>query len=71
MFKTSNFGTRDHPLFGTAFVPLGDLVRLAGEWYRRMESRRQLAELDSRLLRDVGLSREAAREEARKPFWQA
>jgi uncharacterized protein YjiS (DUF1127 family) len=33
------------------------------------KSRRQLAELDDRLLRDIGLDRGAARYEADKGFW--
>ena len=33
-------------------------------------SRRQLAELDDRLLRDIGLDRGKARYEAGKGFWQ-
>ncbi|MGQ0580605.1 MAG: DUF1127 domain-containing protein [Reyranella sp.] len=32
-------------------------------------SRRQLAELDERLLRDIGLDRGTARHEATKGFW--
>ncbi|MBX9943260.1 MAG: DUF1127 domain-containing protein [Reyranella sp.] len=32
-------------------------------------SRRQLAELDERLLRDIGLDRATARREADKGFW--
>ncbi len=32
-------------------------------------SRRQLAELDERLLRDIGLDRATARVEATKSFW--
>ena len=44
------------------------LVRL---WLRRARTRRALAELDERLLRDVGLDPMTAREEARLPFWRA
>ena len=33
------------------------------------KSRRQLAELDDRLLRDIGLDRGVARHEASKGFW--
>jgi uncharacterized protein YjiS (DUF1127 family) len=33
------------------------------------KSRRQLAELDDRLLRDIGIDRGAARYEASKGFW--
>jgi uncharacterized protein YjiS (DUF1127 family) len=32
-------------------------------------SRHQLAQLDERLLRDIGIDRAAARFEATKPFW--
>ena len=34
-----------------------------------LRSRRQLAELDDRLLRDIGLDRASARFEASKRFW--
>lgn len=36
----------------------------------RARSRRHLAALDARLLQDIGVSRTAALNEARKPFWQ-
>lgn len=38
-------------------------------WNQRVRSRRQLAEMDERLLRDIGLSTEQALHEAGKPFW--
>ncbi len=37
----------------------------------RNRQRRHLHELDDRLLRDVGLSRDAVARETAKPFWQA
>ena len=40
-------------------------------WSARMEQRRSLAEMDSRQLDDLGLTRDAALAEARKPFWVA
>ena len=40
-------------------------------WQRRIEQRRQLAELPERLLRDMGLTPVQARIEADKPFWRA
>lgn len=43
---------------------------LAGLLLRR-RGRRELLELDERLLRDVGISREQAQREASKPFWRA
>jgi len=45
---------------GHRYVDYIDLVR----------QRRTLAQLDSRLLDDIGVSREEAVREARKPFWQ-
>jgi uncharacterized protein YjiS (DUF1127 family) len=39
-------------------------------WLHRRQGRRDLRELDDRLLADVGISREDAFWEARKPFWR-
>lgn len=38
-------------------------------WSERRRSRRALALLTPELLRDIGLDREAALKEAKKPFW--
>ncbi|HEU0199603.1 MAG TPA: DUF1127 domain-containing protein [Burkholderiaceae bacterium] len=40
-------------------------------WRRRAHSRAELAAMDDRMLKDLGLSRAAALYEASKPFWQA
>jgi uncharacterized protein YjiS (DUF1127 family) len=40
-------------------------------WQRRANERHALAQLDDRLLRDLGLSRSEAARESRKPFWRA
>lgn len=40
-------------------------------WTLRWQDRRHLRELDERMLRDVGLSREDVEREAGKPFWRA
>jgi uncharacterized protein YjiS (DUF1127 family) len=40
-------------------------------WIARARERNALSDLDDRLLDDVGLSREAAEREWRKPFWRA
>jgi len=45
----------------------GDLLR---HWAARRRQRRALSELDDRLLRDIGLTRDAATREGRKPFWR-
>ena len=38
--------------------------------YDRQSQRRALLELDDRMLADIGLSREQAQTEGRKPFWR-
>ena len=48
----------------------GDLRSLIGEWLRRIESRRELAGLGYRELRDIGVTRVDALREAEKPFWR-
>jgi uncharacterized protein YjiS (DUF1127 family) len=48
------------------FAPL----KTADLWYERAKQRRRLAELDEHLLRDIGIDRSVALEEAYKPFWR-
>jgi uncharacterized protein YjiS (DUF1127 family) len=38
-------------------------------WAERARQRRQLAELDDYMLRDIGLTRSDVANEIRKPFW--
>lgn len=40
-------------------------------WLDRYAQRRQLARLDPRMLKDIGVSQAEAVAEARKPFWRA
>lgn len=46
------------------------LATLAG-WIERARQRRRLASLPDRLLKDIGISRCDALQEARKPFWRS
>jgi uncharacterized protein YjiS (DUF1127 family) len=46
---------------------LGTACRLGRERYRQ---RRQLMEMDDRQLKDIGVTREQAEQEARKPIWK-
>ncbi|MDP3415937.1 DUF1127 domain-containing protein [Falsiroseomonas sp.] len=46
---------------------LRGLLRL---WWQRHVTRRALDQLDARLVKDIGVSGMAAREEAGKWFWQ-
>jgi uncharacterized protein YjiS (DUF1127 family) len=39
-------------------------------WHERARMRHQLLMLDDRLLRDIGITRVEARNEAEKPFWR-
>jgi uncharacterized protein YjiS (DUF1127 family) len=51
---------------------LGRRVRaLLSIWRRRLRERRELAAMDDRGLRDIGLTRYDAYCEASKPFWRA
>jgi uncharacterized protein YjiS (DUF1127 family) len=45
-------------------------VRVVSFWIERSRQRRALAELDDRLLRDIGLTRDEARRECANPFWK-
>jgi uncharacterized protein YjiS (DUF1127 family) len=47
------------------------LVRLVELWHERARQRRALAQLSDAQLRDIGISRSAARQEASQPFWRA
>jgi uncharacterized protein YjiS (DUF1127 family) len=49
---------------------LRSVQNTVGQWRLRARTRRHLRELDRRLLSDVGLTQEAAKREASKPFWQ-
>ena len=48
-------------------VRIADLMLL---WMERADQRRQLARLDSHLLKDIGVTRPEAAREASKPFWR-
>ena len=49
------------------FVLLWKILEL---WQERSRQRRQLLELDDRLLKDIGVSRADVEREAYKPFWK-
>ena len=68
-----------HPLTGPAPRHLGSERCLAGLavtaaifrlWLRRHRTRRELAELDDHILRDIGVSWADAERERARPFWQ-
>lgn len=55
------------PIVDTTLVRVVDTVLY---WHERMKSRRMLASLDERMLRDVGLDQATAQREADRPFWR-
>ncbi len=46
-------------------------VKTLQTWYERSRQRHSLARLNEHLLRDIGVDRVTAMEEASKPFWRA
>ena len=56
--------------FGRIGAKVRVLVHQIVDWIDRCRQRGALAELDQRLLDDIGVSREAAAREAAKPFWR-
>jgi uncharacterized protein YjiS (DUF1127 family) len=56
--------------FVTGFATfLREIVRRLGECHQNARTRRQLAELDGRELRDIGLTEAHRQAECRKSFW--
>jgi uncharacterized protein YjiS (DUF1127 family) len=56
-------GRRDHAPYRSS------RRALLREWWRRRRSRVSLSQLDSHMLKDIGLSYAEAEHEANKPFW--
>lgn len=67
-----------HTVARRAFVPsvpvakgmLSMALSMLGLWYDRHCERRHLAEMPADRLIDIGVTREAARKEASKYFWE-
>ncbi len=71
-------GTNDFTggYFGETFVKSlvsvpETLFRTLSLWQGRSQDRRHLKALDTRLLKDMGLTREVVNHEASKPFWRS
>jgi uncharacterized protein YjiS (DUF1127 family) len=54
------------PLAGT-FTAFANVLHL---WRQRAHDRQEIVKLDTRSLRDLGLTESAVRFEANKPFWR-
>jgi uncharacterized protein YjiS (DUF1127 family) len=55
---------------GGLLASLGSAATRLGVWLTRHRQRRQLAELDDAMLKDIGLSRADVYGEVTKPFWR-
>jgi uncharacterized protein YjiS (DUF1127 family) len=51
-------------------LAFGRAVAVLREWRQRSRERAQLASLDDRMLRDIGVSRGDVLQEINKPFWR-
>ena len=69
---TRKVGTRRRVRTWSAKLSLHwiNLLDTAWLWAARWRQRRALEELDSHLLRDIGVTRADAHQEARLPFWR-
>lgn len=47
------------------------MVETVETWLQRRRQRRALLELSDHVLKDIGIGRNQAFQEGRKPFWQA
>jgi uncharacterized protein YjiS (DUF1127 family) len=66
--------TRGRPGQRNALLALSDAgnhaIATLREWRRRTRERGELAELDDRMLKDIGLTRADAEFSSNKPFWR-
>ena len=66
--------TQARPGQRSGVLALGDAwdhtVATLREWCRRIREREELAQLDERMLKDIGLTRADARFLSNKPFWR-
>lgn len=53
-----------------SFPAFACVSRVVGRWMERVRVRRELAGLDDRMLRDMGINRTDVRAETDKPFWR-
>ena len=58
------------PLAGAMFSQWARAAGMLRLWSRNAKTRRRLADLDDRALRDVGLIRSTALRESERAFWE-
>ncbi len=65
--RLRNTGGYPLPLLARLALNFAEIVTL---WDMKRRTRKALARLDDHLLQDIGIERDAALTEARRPFWQ-
>ena len=64
--------TVDHDSLATVVAQrLNQILDTLGEWHSRAASRRELAQLDGRMLQDIGVNTIDVEREISKPFWRS
>jgi uncharacterized protein YjiS (DUF1127 family) len=58
------------PVWSRVRKLLAAVVNALLVWHARSSDRGRLLDMDDRMLRDIGVSRAAVRQEAMKPFWR-
>ncbi len=66
----ANISIHDRPHLGLSFGGSA-LAHMFRTWRTRARQRAELAHLDHRMVRDLGLSAQDIQFEANKPFWRA
>ncbi len=68
--RTCPSQVRQRPARSALKDVLGSMFETLREWRRRARGRAELAALDHRMLRDIGLTPADAKFLANKPFWR-
>ena len=62
----------DHDTLATIVMHrVNQVLDTVAEWHQRAVSRRELAQLDDRMLQDIGVSNVDVEREISKPFWRS
>ncbi len=69
MLRTSTVVIREFDLTQVLMQAVIKAAATLSHWQDRAEQRYRLAEMDQHVLLDIGISRNQALAEARKPFW--
>ena len=67
--QAATFETQSSTVLEGATDLISATIGQIATWHQRWQQRHQLAQLDGRLLRDIGLDPYEAQQEMRKPFW--